>query len=45
MFCTCMRSYVRANDAKIVRSRMHNAILRNYLNSQKARKRKLNNNH
>ena len=32
MFCTCTRSCARADDAKIVRSRDRNAILRNYLN-------------
>ena len=31
MFCTCTRSCAHADDAKIVRSRDGNAILRNYL--------------
>ena len=31
MFCTCTRSCARADDAKIVRRGMRNAILRNYL--------------
>ena len=32
MFCTCMRSCARANDAKSCAVGMRNALLRNHLN-------------